>query len=123
MYVSKLRHLKSVSGKTTKQISQESGIPEPTLEKLFMGAVKDPRLSTVQAVVNCLGFTLDDLVTDESNKKEAQGMSPEPRVSPTTLARLLELAGIVEPGRDLTDADLKFMQSVILSITYWFADK
>ena len=58
----KLKEMKQSSGLTTKEISDGSGIPEPTLEKLFSGATKDPKLNTVMQLVHFLGYTLDDLV-------------------------------------------------------------
>ena len=61
MWLDKLREMKTESGFTTKEIADKSGIPEPTLEKLFAGATKDPKLATMQQLVHFLGFTLDDL--------------------------------------------------------------
>ena len=43
MWLDKLREMKELSGLTTKEISARSGIPEPTLEKIFAGATKDPK--------------------------------------------------------------------------------
>lgn len=61
MWLEKLICLKKNSGKTTKQISEISGVPIGTLNKLFAGQTEDPKLKTVQAVVHALGYTLDDL--------------------------------------------------------------
>lgn len=61
MWLDKLKEMKAESGFTTKEIADKSGIPEPTLEKLFAGATKDPKLATMQQLVHFLGFTLDDL--------------------------------------------------------------
>lgn len=56
-----LRQMKALSGLTTREIAERSGIPEPTLEKLFAGVTKEPKLTTLQPVVRCLGFSLDEL--------------------------------------------------------------
>lgn len=61
MWLDKLKQMKEKSGMTTKMIAQQSGIPEPTLEKLFAGATRDPKLTTMQQLVHFLGYTLDDL--------------------------------------------------------------
>lgn len=61
MWLDKLKEMKAESGFTTKEIADKSGIPEPTLEKLFAGATKDPKLATMQQLVHFLGFSLDDL--------------------------------------------------------------
>lgn len=69
MWLDKLKEMKNERGLTTKEIAEKSGIPEPTLEKLFSGATKDPKLATMQQLVHFLGFTLDDL-SDEQKPNE-----------------------------------------------------
>ena len=67
MWLEKLNHLKKLSGMTIEQISAASGVPKGTLNKLFAGQTKDPQLSTVSAVVHCMGYTLDDLSDNTAN--------------------------------------------------------
>lgn len=80
MWLDELRKMKSESGLTTKEISNRSGIPEPTLEKLFAGATKDPKLTTIQQLVHFFGHTLNDLTPDASTdiKKEPAPKGDEP---------------------------------------------
>lgn len=61
MWLDKLKQMKKNSGMTTAEISEVSGIPEPTLEKLFSGATKKPSIETMQQLVHSLGYSLDDL--------------------------------------------------------------
>ena len=61
MWLDNLKRMKVERGMTTKEIAQGAGLPEPTLEKLFAGVTKDPKLGTVMALVHYLGYTLDDL--------------------------------------------------------------
>ena len=67
MWLERLVQLKKNSGMTIEQIATASGVPKGTLNKLFAGQTKDPQLSTVSAVVHCMGYTLDDLSGDTSN--------------------------------------------------------
>lgn len=60
-WLDRINKMKKEKGMTTDDISNLSGIPKGTLNKLFAGQTKDPQLSTVKAVVHCMGFTLDDL--------------------------------------------------------------
>lgn len=69
MWLNNLRNMKEKSGMTTKEIAQQSGLPEPTLEKIFAGKTKDPKISTLNQLVQFFGFTLDDLTADQENKK------------------------------------------------------
>ena len=71
MWLEKLNHLKKLSGMTIEQISAASGVPKGTLNKLFAGQTKDSQLSTVSAVVHCMGYTLDDLSDNTANGKVA----------------------------------------------------
>lgn len=64
MWLDNLNRIKKNSGMTIEQISEVSGVPKGTLNKLFAGQTKDPQLSTVSAVVHCMGYTLDDLSDD-----------------------------------------------------------
>ena len=65
----RLCELKKQSKKTSDEIALESGIPKGTLNKLFAGQTKDPQLSTIKAVVHCLGHTLDDLDDSQNIRK------------------------------------------------------
>ena len=61
VWCTRLNNLKKQCGMTLEQISQASGVPRGTLNKLFAGQTKDPQLGTVTAVLHCMGYTLDDL--------------------------------------------------------------
>lgn len=69
MWLDNLNQLKKNSGMTIEQISIASSVPKGTLNKLFSGQTKDPQLSTVSAVVHCMGYTLDDLSDTTTNGK------------------------------------------------------
>lgn len=69
MWLENLNRLKKNSGMTIEQIALSSGVPKGTLNKLFAGQTKDPQLSTVSAVVHCMGYTLDDLSDDTVSGK------------------------------------------------------
>lgn len=77
MWLDTLSELKKKSKKTLKQISDESGVPLGTLNKLFAGQTKDPKLDTVRSVVHALGYTLDDLDGKREEIKKALPYSDE----------------------------------------------
>lgn len=68
-WLERLREIKSQSSLSTREIAEKSGLPEPTLEKLFSGQTKNPGINSVQQLVHALGYTLDDI--DEKNTKKA----------------------------------------------------
>lgn len=99
-----LKRLKSASQLSAKEISRRSGLPEPTLEKIFSGQTKNPGVVTIQRLVRCLGGSLGDLDPVPGAKK-ASPLSEEARKAAEDYARL------DSPGRytvrAVLDAELK----------------
>jgi transcriptional regulator with XRE-family HTH domain len=60
--------LKKERGLTNSQLSELSGVPLGTLDKITSGKTTDPKLDTVRALAKALGCTLDDF--DDSNRNE-----------------------------------------------------
>ena len=78
-WLDNLRNMKKASGLTTNEIAAQSGLPEPTLEKLFAGITKDPKLSTLNVLVHFFGYTLDDLVKSPETEKSPGAEETAPR--------------------------------------------
>ena len=72
MWLEALKKMKKISGKTSKQISEETNIPKSTIDKLFAGQTKEPYLVSTRAIVHCMGFTLDDLYDFENSQSYTQ---------------------------------------------------
>lgn len=117
MWLDALNQMKKISKKTTEQISLEAGIPKGTLNKIFAGQTKDPQYTTLKAIVNCLGFTIDDL---ENEKALESKKDPREPVTKSELSDVLEALGVIKDGYNLTEADAKFLCSVISMIKKWF---
>ena len=75
-WLERLREIKGQSSLSTREIADKSGLPEPTLEKLFSGQTKNPGINSVQQLVHALGYTLDD-IDDKSTKKAPSELSEE----------------------------------------------
>lgn len=122
MWFDELKKMKENSGLTTKQIAAGANLPEPTLEKIFSGLTKDPKLSTIYQLVHFLGYTLDDL----TDKEKAPAQLPELNgdlVSTEDLTRLLVNLGFIRDGEDLTDDDFAFLSNIIGLLSNWFSRK
>ena len=74
-WLDKLKEMKKQSGKTSKEISEATGIPKSTIDKLFSGQTKEPYLSSIRSIVHFLGYTLDDLEDSSSKIKKAPAIS------------------------------------------------
>lgn len=99
MWIDKLAELKKHSGKTTKQISEESGVPIGTLNKLFAGQTQDPKLETIRSVVHALGYTLDDILVE--SKTPAPPVGEAGVLTAQELSRIsAAMAQMNEEGRE-----------------------
>ena len=56
-----LNTLKSKGNFTYSDISRLSGIPEPTVRKIFSGETADPRFETLLKLVTSMGGSMDDI--------------------------------------------------------------
>lgn len=68
MWIEKINVMKKESEMTLTDISEKSGVPKGTLNKIFSGQTKDPQLSSIVSIIHAMGYTLDDL---ESDRKKA----------------------------------------------------
>lgn len=122
MWLQALNEIKKKSGKTIEEISEMSGVPRGTLNKIFSGGTKDPKYSTLKQIVHCLGYTVDDLERIET-KKSPEPEGTEDKVSMDELVNMLSKAGFLDKNGDLSDADLRFLMAVGEMIRTWFADR
>lgn len=118
-----LRALKAVSNMSMREISVKSGIPEPTLEKIFSGATKSPGVNTIQSLVHAMGYTLDDIDSGPNKKSPdtAEAVPGEDRISIEESTNLLVALGLIEEGQRLSDDDLAFLRNVISLLDAWFS--
>ena len=72
MGLEKIAEYKKKLGLTTEELSEKSGVPLGTLNKILSGATKDPKLETPKSNAHVLGLSLDDF--DDREKK----VVPEP---------------------------------------------
>ncbi|PPK77574.1 DNA-binding XRE family transcriptional regulator [Lacrimispora xylanisolvens] len=67
MGLERINEYKKKLGMTTEDLSEKSGVPIGTLNKILSGATKDPKLETLKAIARVLGLSLDDF--DDSSRK------------------------------------------------------
>ena len=81
-----LTERRNALGMNLQTLSDLSGVPKGTVNKIMSGASSNPSITPLMAIVHALGMTLDDLVEDEA---APDGMAAE-RVDKTE-AELLAL--------------------------------
>lgn len=60
MGLEKIAEYKKRLNLTTEELSERSGVPVGTLNKILSGATKDPKLETLKSIARVLGLTLND---------------------------------------------------------------
>lgn len=60
----RLAEFKALSGKSTRQISAETRIPESTLKRILSGDTPDPYVSTIHKIADAIGVSMDVLLSD-----------------------------------------------------------
>lgn len=115
MWIERLHELKKRSGMTNESIAQESGVPIKTVDKIFSGAIADPKLYIMQQIVYSMGYDLDDLLNPDQVTEGIPGrlkeVLREKKMRPADLAQAANvdeqmiyeiLSGKIEPtGRYL----------------------
>lgn len=119
-----LKLMKEKSGLKTAEIAERSGIPEPTLEKLFAGTTKEPKLPTIHKLVHFLGYTIDDLYRDITKNPPAPA-EPEQgdRLTKYEVEGFLISLGLIDDGQHISDRDFTFVNDVISILDAWFEKK
>lgn len=65
-----INHRRKALNMSVDDLVKESGVPKGTLSKITAGINANPTLSTVKAICNALGCTLNDLVCDIESSNE-----------------------------------------------------
>lgn len=125
LWLDNLKMMKEQRGLTTREIAQLSNIPEPTLEKLFAGQTKDPKLNTITQLVHSLGFTLDDLINEQKNAPEANDMATEAEMLQyfELLENILVNKGYIKKGEDISEQDADFLIALLDLIDAHFENR
>jgi transcriptional regulator with XRE-family HTH domain len=64
MWLDNLKELKKAKGMTTKQIAENTNLPERTVTRIFSGDTPNPYVDTLYRIVVVLDGSLDDVLAD-----------------------------------------------------------
>lgn len=124
MWLETFNMMRQRSGLSLDELSDKSGVPKGTLAKISSGITKTPSLDTMRSLVYTMGFTLDDL--DRGIKTPPRPTEPDQEepgrslLSESAVEEILIQLGYIQPGDDLTDADLQFLLGIGQILEAWF---
>ena len=90
MWLDNLKELKKVTGKTNKWISDNTNLPERTVNRIFSGDTDHPYADTLDLIVKALGYDLGDIFADTKVV-----------IATDELVEIKECVNVVEAERDL----------------------
>lgn len=120
MWLDSFNEMRKKSGMSLDELSAKSGVPKGTLSKITSGITKAPALETMRCLVHAMGYTLNDLDKEESPSEPSANDSE--RLTQEEVMRLFSEAGLVPAGRDLTEADVRFLMIIIDAVDQWFGE-
>lgn len=88
MNLNQLKEAKKKSKLTLQQISDISGIPKRTVDDIFSGHTKNPRIDTMQAIENAL---FNEKSKDWTDEEQALGVGNHPTYLSEDEYELIEL--------------------------------
>lgn len=106
MWLDNLKELKAQSKMSSKQIGDKAALPERTVSRIFSGATHNPQMTTVRAIANALGTTLDDLFAEGSAI-----------VGGNSMQTLQEKLTAVQTEKDILQAENGVLKEQIAALT------
>lgn len=106
----KINVLKNKLDITTQELSEKSGVPVGTINKILNGETKNPTMNTLAKIASALGVTTEyffDIPAPESKD--------EPTVDElvTELHAWLVSIGYIKEGEDITQQQLEVLSGII----------
>ena len=100
MWLNNLKELKKKTGMSSKQLADQTKLPERTIARIFSGETDHPRVDTIHLIVTALGGTLNDIFADTNGV-----------VATESLVEVKETVEVVEAERDLILAENEMLKA------------
>ena len=123
MGLEKIEEYKKKLGMTTAELSERSGVPKGTLDKILSGVTRDPKLETLKALARVLDCSLADF-DDPKERHFAERTDQEVLQNRIhILTEYFQRMGILQPGGDISGQDLEFFKGLLSLIDAYFGKK
>lgn len=106
-----LKARKNELNMTTEELSERSGVPLGTLNKILAGQTMDPKFETLKAICKALEIRLSDL--DEYESQNGYYLDPEAAKIAQEVQSRPELKILFDATRKVSSDDLKFVVDMI----------
>ena len=99
MGLEKISEYKKKLNLTTEELSEKSGVPVGTLNKILSGATKDPKLETLKAIAKVLGLSLNDFDDEGTNIHTIAAHKEDGNFTPEELEKIEEYKKLLLAAR------------------------
>ena len=100
-FLDKLDLLMAQRNWNKKRLSEESGVPYTTIDSFYKKGYKNVKLTTILAIADCFGVSLDYLMRDENGEAYEDPIAAAYRSAPqsiqTAVDKLLDIESQNEP--------------------------
>lgn len=120
----KIKEARQLAGISQKELAARMGVSPGTLSGYETGA-HDPKSDSLLQIADICGVTVDFLL-GRIPKKEVPAPSNDDAGRKVTIEEVEQMligGGFIQPGQDLSDADLRFLISVGEILSAWFAER
>lgn len=96
---------------TTEELSEKSGVPVGTLNKILAGQTIDPKFETIKSICRALNISLSDL--DEFERKAPYYLDPKAAAIAQEVYERPEMKMLFDASRKISAEDMQFIISMI----------
>lgn len=119
----KIKEARQLAGISQKELAARIGISPGTLSGYETGA-HDPKSDSLLRIADICGVTVDFLLGRIPEKNPAPSNDDAgKKVTAEEVEQMLIGGGFIQPGQDLSDADLRFLISAGEMLSTWFAER
>lgn len=129
MWLDKLKELKKEKGMSSKQIAEETNLPERTVVRIFSGDTDNPYVDTLRRIVGVLDGSLDDIFAEgtavvggrnlKSLQDEIEIIKAERDVLVAEAAIAKDKISALSAENDLLKMQLKYKDEIISLHNYY----
>ena len=129
MWLDRLKELKKEKGWSYKQISEEAGLTERTVTRIYSGDTPTPYADTLYRLASAFGVSLDDILADSNvvvgNKNlitlqdEVNKLTAENAILAAENAMLKDKVAVISTENDILRVKLEHKEEIVRLHDYY----
>jgi len=113
MDLRKILKIMKAKNLNTKQLSELSGVPISTVNRIVYGLTKDPSVNAVRSIAHALGYTLDELLEFEDDGPQGYYLDSDSARIAQEIYENPDLKLLFDTTRKVDPEDLKLIAKMV----------